>query len=54
MEFVSLLKNETDDTVPKESTIDMFLKIICKKKRCKCFDIVLGSDIKRQGKNIEI
>ena len=31
MEFVSPLKNEVDDTVPKEPTIDMFLKIICKK-----------------------
>ena len=50
MEYVSYLKNEVDDTLPNEPTIDMFLKTICKKKRCKCFDIVLGSDSKRQGK----
>ena len=31
MECVSLLKNEVDDTVPKEPTIDMFLKTICEK-----------------------
>ena len=31
MECVSSLKNEVDDTVPKESTIDMFLKTICEK-----------------------
>ena len=31
MEFVSPLKNEVDDTVPKEPTIDMFLKTICEK-----------------------
>ena len=40
--------NEVDDTVPKEPTIDMFPKTICK-KRCKCFDIVLGFDGKKQG-----
>ena len=31
MEFVSSLKNEVDGTVPKEPTIDMFLKTICEK-----------------------
>ena len=31
MEYVFSLKNEVDDTVPKEPTIDMFLKTICKK-----------------------
>ena len=50
MEDVSSLKNEVVDTVPKEPTINMFLKTIYEKKRCKCFDIVLGSDGKRQGK----
>ena len=49
MEFFFPLKNEVDDTVPKEPTIDMFLKTICKRKGCKCFDIVLGSDSKKQG-----
>ena len=43
-------KNDVYDTVPKESTIDMFLKTICENKWCKCFDIVIGSDGKRQGK----
>ena len=32
MECVSPLKNELDDTVPKEPTINIFLKTICKKK----------------------
>ena len=31
MKCVSFLMNEVDDTVPKEPTIDMFLKKICKK-----------------------
>ena len=31
MGFVSSLKNEADETVLKEPTIDMFLKTICKK-----------------------
>ena len=31
MVFVSPLKNEVDDTVPKLPTIYMFLKTICKK-----------------------
>ena len=31
MEFVSPLKNEVDDTVPKEPTINMFLKTIYEK-----------------------
>ena len=43
-------ENDVDDTVPKEPTIDMFLEIICEKKWCKCFDIVLGSDGKQQVK----
>ena len=38
------LKKDVDDTVPKEPPIDMFLETICEKKRCKHFDIVLGSD----------
>ena len=37
MECVSPLKNEVDDTVPKESTIDMFLKTICEKKTVQMF-----------------
>ena len=32
-ECVSPFKNEVDDTVPKEPSIDMFLKTICKKNR---------------------
>ena len=43
------LENNVDKTVPKEPKIDMFLKSICETKRCKCFDIVLGSDGKKQG-----
>ena len=31
VEFFSSLKNEVDETVPKEPTIDMFLKTICEK-----------------------
>ena len=31
MECVSSLKNEIDDTVPKEPTIDIFFKRICEK-----------------------
>ena len=31
MECVSPLKNEVEDTVSKESTINMFLKTICEK-----------------------
>ena len=31
MGYVSPLKNEVDDTVPEQPTIDMFLKTICEK-----------------------
>ena len=31
MECVSPLKNEVDDTVPKEPMIDIFLKTVCEK-----------------------
>ena len=47
MKFVSHLKNDVDDTVIKEPTINMILKTICKKKRYKCFNIVLGSGSKQ-------
>ena len=48
MKCVSFLMNEVYGTVPKEPTIDMFLKNL-RKIRCKCFDIVFGLDSKKQG-----
>ena len=48
------LENDVDATVPNEPTINRFLETNCKQKRCKCFDIMLGSDGKRQGKQIYI
>ena len=44
MEYVSSLKNEVDDTVPKRTNDRYVSQNNLRKKRCKCFDIVLGSD----------
>ena len=44
------LKIDVDDTVPNEPTINRFLEKNCELKLRKCFEIMLGSDIKRQRK----
>ena len=46
MYFVFHLKNDVDETVPNEPTINRFLETNCEKVRHKCFDIMLGSDDK--------
>ena len=39
MECVSFLKNEVNDTVPKEPTINMFPKTICEKYGANVFTL---------------
>ena len=54
MECVSSLKNEVDDTVSKEPTIDMFLKTICKKNGAHVLTLCYVQTVDDRENNIEI
>ena len=44
------LEKNVDDAVTNEPTINRILERTCKQTWRKCYDIMLGSDGKRQGK----
>ena len=54
MECVSTLKNDVDNKVPKEPTIDMFLKTICEKNGANVLTLCSGQTVNDRENNIEI